>query len=135
MDDEAVNLAKVRLEHAKQCIMSARSLIEIEDYKGASNHSYYAIFHSMRSVLALDRKDFSKHSGVSSYFRKNYIKSRIFPIKMSDIISEAFEVRTNSDYDDYYVVSKKAVLEQVNKAEYFYKEIKQYIDEKFYNII
>lgn len=54
---------------------------------------------------------------------------------MSDIISEAFEVRTNSDYDDYYVVSKKAVLEQVNKAEYFYKEIKQYIDEKFYNII
>lgn len=135
MDDEAVNLAKVRLEHAKQCIMSARSLIEIEDYKGASNRSYYAIFHSMRSVLALDRKDFSKHSSVSSYFRKNYIKSRIFPIKMSDIISEAFEVRTNSDYDDYYVVSKKAVLEQVNKAEYFYKEIKQYIDEKFYNII
>lgn len=91
MDNEAVNLAKIRLEHAKQCLASAKKLIEIEDYKSAANRSYYAIFHSMRSVLALERKDFSKHSGVSSYFRKNYIKNKIFPIKLSDIISEAFE--------------------------------------------
>lgn len=45
------------------------------DYKGAANRSYYAIFHTMRSVLALDQIDFSKHSGVSAYFRKEYIKT------------------------------------------------------------
>lgn len=127
MDKEAENLALVRLEHAEQCIKSAKKLIEIEDYKGAANRSYYAIFHSMRSVLALSRKDFSKHSGVSSYFRKNYIKNMVFPVEMSDIISEAFEIRSNSDYDDYYVVSKKSVLEQIGHAEIFYSEIKKYV--------
>lgn len=128
MDKETENLARVRLDHAKQCLKSAKKLIEIEDYKGAANRSYYAIFHSMRSVLALSRMDFSKHSGVSSYFRKNYIKNMVFPIKMSDIISEAFEIRSNSDYDDYYVVSKKSVLEQISQAEFFYGEIKKYVD-------
>lgn len=60
MDKEKKDLAIYRLETAKQCIISAKALIEIADYKGAANRSYYAVFHSMRSVLALCSIDFSK---------------------------------------------------------------------------
>lgn len=73
MDNPMMALSKHRLEQVKQCIKSAKVLVDIEDYKGAANRSYYAIFHSMRSVLALEKKDFSKHTGVSAYFRKQYI--------------------------------------------------------------
>ena len=104
--------------------------MEFDDYKGAANRSYYAIFHAMRSVLALEKKDFSKHSGVSAYFRKEYIKTGIFDVELSDIITEAFVVRSDSDYDDYYQISKADVLEQINNAEKFSNIIEQYLEEK-----
>ncbi|MCI9487788.1 MAG: HEPN domain-containing protein [Lachnospiraceae bacterium] len=47
------------------------------DFKGAANRSHYAIFHCMRSVPALEGVDFSKHSGVSAYFCKQYIKTEL----------------------------------------------------------
>lgn len=127
MDKANVDLAMYRLETAKQCIISAKALIEISDYKGAANRSYYAIFHCMRSILALCSIDFSKHSAVGAYFRKKYIKTGIFDVSMSDIISEAFDIRSDSDYNDYFVISKKEVEEQVLNAQYFYEKVEEYV--------
>lgn len=101
MDEHLYALSRHWIEQAQQCLHSANVLVEIEDYKGAANRSYYAVFHAMRSVLALEQKDFAKHSGVSAYFRKTYIKTGIFPVELSDIITEAFEIRSDCDYDDY----------------------------------
>lgn len=126
-----VDLSKHRMEQAIQCIKSAKALTAIEDYRGAANRSYYAIFHAMRSVLALEKKDFSKHSGVSAYFRKEYVKTEVFPVEMSDVITEAFEIRSDSDYDNYYVISKEEVLEQIKNAEYFCGKIIEYLNKQF----
>lgn len=127
MDKERADLSVYRLETAKQCIISAKALIEISDYKGAANRSYYAIFHCMRSILALNSIDFSKHSAVAAYFRKEYIKTGIFDVSMSDIISEAFDIRSDSDYNDYFFISKKEVEEQVLNAQYFYEKVEDYV--------
>lgn len=130
MDKRLQDLSNYRLEQAQQCIRSARLLEKSGDYKGAANRSYYAIFHSMRSLLALDHVDFSKHSGVSSYFRREYIRTGIFDAELSDIIGEAFEVRGSSDYDDYFLISKEEVHEQIQHAEFFYSQIKEYLAQK-----
>ena len=127
MDKRLKELSNYRLGQAERCIKSARILVADDDYKGAANRSYYAVFHCMRSVLALEGVDFSKHSGVSAYFRKHYIKMGIFDIEFSDIIKEAFDVRSDSDYDDYYVLSKKDVEEQIVNAEKFYFEVEKYL--------
>lgn len=131
MDKSAVELSKYRYEQSQQCIKSAKILVQAEDYKGAANRSYYAIFHAMRSVLALENKDFSKHSGVSAYFRKEYIKTEIFEVELSDIISSAFDVRSNSDYDDFYVISKEEVDEQITNAIKFCNAIKEFLDRQY----
>lgn len=130
MDKERIALAEYRLEQASVCINSSEVLAEVEDYKGAANRSYYAIFHCMRSVLALEGVDFSKHSGVSAYFRKEYIKTGIFDVEYSDIIKEAFDIRSDSDYDDFFVISEVEVQEQIQNAKKFYEQIKKYIEEK-----
>jgi Uncharacterized conserved protein related to C-terminal domain of eukaryotic chaperone, SACSIN len=127
MGDEIKELSKYRMDQARQCIRSAKALVEIEDFKGAANRSYYAIFHAMRSVLALDGKDFSKHSGVSAYFRKEYIKTGIFAVELSDIVSMAFEIRSNSDYDDFYVISVEEVNEQIENAIKFCDMVESYL--------
>ena len=128
MDKELWNLSQYRMEQAERCIRSAKVLVADEDYKGAANRSYYAIFHCMRSILALEGKDFSKHSAVAAYFRKEYIKTGIFDIELSDIIKEAFDVRSDSDYDDYYLISKEDVLEQIEHAQIFYQKTKEYLE-------
>ena len=73
--------------------------------------------------------DFSKHSGVSSYFRKQYIKTGIFDVELSDIVGEAFGIRNDSDYDDYYVISKEEVNGQIEDTEKFYSIVKKYLKE------
>ena len=127
MDKSLKDLSNRRLEQAEQCIRSAKLLIENDDYKGAANRSYYAIFHCMRSVLALEQVDFKKHSGVSSYFRNQYIKTRVFDSKLSDIIADAFEIRNDSDYNDFFVISKEDVEQQIQNAELFYNTVKNYL--------
>ena len=70
MEKNRRDLCRYRLEKAEKCLLSAKLLAQSEDYCGAANRSYYAIFHSIRSLLALDGVDFSKHAGVMAYFPK-----------------------------------------------------------------
>ena len=130
MNEQHKALALVRIEKAEHCIDSANAMIEFGFYLDAANRSYYAIFHAMRSVLALEGKDFSKHAGVISYFRKNYIKTGIFSIRHSRIIDDLFEVRSNSDYDDFFVIEKSEVLRQVEDAKYFVSSVKEYVEKQ-----
>lgn len=102
--EERKSLSNVRFEHALECLDAAKSLLENGNYKSAANRSYYAIFHAMRAVLAFDEVDMKHHSGVISEFRKRYIKTGVF------------ETRTESDYDDFFVISKAEVIEQTENC-------------------
>ena len=84
----------------------------------------------MRSILALEGKDFAKHSAVAAYFRKEYIKTGFFDVELSDIIKEAFDVRSDSDYEDYYLISREDVLEQIANARVFFQKTKEYLDKE-----
>ena len=118
---------KLRLEQAQECLDSAVLLWDAESYKAAANRSYYCIFQSMRAVLALDCFDSKRHSGIMSEFRKKYIKTGIIPTEYSQIIEQSFDVRNSSDYEDYYVISKSDVAEQIENARAFLNVIEEYI--------
>ena len=94
MDAKRKDLCCYRLQKAKKCLDSARVLEQSEDFYGAANRSYYAIFHSIRSIFALEGVDFSKHSGVMAYFQKSYVKTGVFGKEYSQILTEAFEIRS-----------------------------------------
>ena len=125
-DEEKRILARLRLEQAHQCHKSANALLAIGDSRGALNRAYYAVFHAMRSVLATEGKDFSKHSGVISYFRMNYVKNGVFGKDLSDTISNLFASRSMSDYDDYFELSEEDVLKLVNEANGFVAAVKSF---------
>ncbi len=123
-------ISKLRLEKAEECLTDAKLLLERESYRSAANRSYYAVFHAMRAVLALDGYDSQKHSGIISEFRRLYIKTGIFESSMSACIRDLFDLRTESDYNDFFVASKADISEQVNHAEYFVAQIKKYLDNR-----
>ena len=123
-------LSNIRLEHADECISAAKSLIASENYKSAANRAYYTVFHAMRAVLAFDKIDMKHHSGIIAEFRRLYIKTGIFDAELSKIISVLSDSRTDSDYDDFFIVSKEEVAEQIKNAELFLEKIKEYVSTK-----
>ena len=70
------------------------------------------------------------HSGLISEFRRLYIKTGVFPVELSMIISELFDVRTDSDYDDFFVISKEDVATQIANAELFLEQVHKYLETK-----
>ena len=119
-------LAKYRLEQAKECLTLAEATLD-QSSKNAANRSYYCIFHAMRAVLALDKFDSKKHSGVISYFQQHYIKTKIFDANFSTIIKKAFQIRSDSDYEDFYIAQKSDVIEQIENAKIFLNAVEAYI--------
>lgn len=128
MDEQARVLSDYRLEKAEQCLRSAEAILQIgEDYNLVVNRSYYAVFHCMRSILALEGKDFEKHSAVISYFRREYIKTKLIPVEALQIIGNAFSNRNDSDYEDFYEASLKEATEQFEDAKRFLNIVKDYL--------
>lgn len=121
------NLMKYRLDNAKEKLESAKLLLDAGKYRDSIGRSYYAIFTAVRAVLANDKVDFSKHSGVIAYFQKEYIRTGIFDVKYSKYLQNAFQIRNSCDYDDFFIASKQDAEEQYNRAAEFYEGIQNYL--------
>ncbi len=127
---ENIALAGYRLEKAKNDLKDARKSFAEKMYETAANRAYYAIFHAARAVLILNGQDYKRHSGVISFFRKDYIKTGILDESLSEIIKNAFELRTESDYSDFFIISKEEIEKQIEDAAFFVAEIEKYLKDK-----
>ena len=121
-------LARHRLEQAKEDYKASLILYDAKLYKSANNRAYYSIFHSIKSVLSLEPIDFKRHKDVVAYFNKNYINKEVFPRNVGRKISEASKVREDSDYDDEFVVKSEVTLEQIQTAKELIKLVEDYIE-------
>jgi len=124
------DLASARLQQARDCLQTAEVVIAAGLFKDAANRTYYCIFHAMRALLALDEFDSKKHSGIIAAFRQRYIRTKIFPSNYSDIVGKAFDVRIDSDYQDFYLISKEKVTTQLENAKTFLAAVEEYLAPK-----
>ncbi len=111
------DLSTYRIETAKNNLKSAQILFDTKDYKGANNRAYYAIFHAIGALQALDGKSYKRHKDAIANFNKDYIKTEIFPRAIGRKIAGAEEIRHASDYDDFYIATVDEATEQINIAE------------------
>ena len=86
------------------------------------------MFTAVRALLARDGIDYSKHTGVISYFQKEYIKTEQFDKKYSKYLSQAFQIRNNTDYSDFFIVSQSDANGQYEKADEFLYMIEKYLE-------
>lgn len=130
MENSMIELSKYRFESSKEDLFDAKLMYENGRYKNALNRGYYAIFHAIRAVNALDGFDSSKHSGVIAHFNQEYVKTGIFSKEISKIIKEASENREKADYLDFYVASKEEAQKQLVRAEKAIELVQQYLENK-----
>ncbi|ORU00171.1 hypothetical protein D081_1265 [Anaerovibrio sp. JC8] len=127
MEGSIEELSKYRYETSLENIADAKLMFDNGRYKNALNRAYYAIFHAIRAVCALDGFDSSKHSGVISYFNQNYVKSGVFTKELSKIIKYSSESREKADYLDFFIASKEDAEKQIEQAECFVECIGEYL--------
>ncbi|MDR2592337.1 MAG: HEPN domain-containing protein [Chitinispirillales bacterium] len=128
LDHAPEDFARYRIDRARLCLQDAKT--PGVSFENAANRSYYCIFNAMRAVLSLDQFDSKRHSGVISVFRKGYIRTGVFPVEFSSIIDKAFDIRLESDYEAFYIVSKADVAAQVENAEVFLAAVEKYVSER-----
>ena len=121
------NIESEGVEIAKERLHSSKILLEAGSYKDSIGRSYYAMFTAVRALLAVEGQDFSKHAGVIAYFQKEYVKTGKFDKKYSKYISQAFQIRNNTDYADFFLVSLQDAKEQYDRAEEFVKVIEEFL--------
>ncbi|SES89079.1 HEPN domain-containing protein [Anaerobranca gottschalkii] len=126
--DKVRDLSNYRLEKAKQDLETAKINFEHSMFAQSVNRSYYAAFHALRALLAYDRFDSKKHSSILGYFNKNYIANGKIEKEYYKIIVSAFDIRTKSDYQDFYIINKEEARKQLVNVEKFINMIEAYID-------
>ena len=120
------DLCLYRIQTAKESLKSAKILLAAEEYKGSNNRAYYAIFHAINAVHALNGKSFKRHKDAIGNFNKDYVKTEIFPREIGRKIGEAEEIRHASDYDDFYIAIREETESQVMVAEEFLRLVERY---------
>lgn len=127
LPDNREELKEYRLEMARERLSSSKVLLDVGNYKDSIGRSYYTMFTAVRALLAMEGQDFSKHAGVIAYFQKEYIKTGKFDKKYSKYISQAFQIRNNTDYADFFLVSSKDAQEQYQRAEEFVQVVEEFL--------
>ena len=90
-------LSKWRIEKAEATFRDGEELERMGSYHGAINRYYYAAFHAVRALLATKGLDSSKHSGVISYFNREFVKPGLANKTSSKALSDLFRLRSNAD--------------------------------------
>ena len=118
------DLARYKLERAREELDTAELLFDNERLKAANNRAYYSIYYSLTAVLCLEPIAFKKHKDTIGYFNKNYVHTDRFPREIGRNISKAAKIRHASDYDEFYIASKEEAERQIQTA----KELADLVD-------
>ena len=127
MEGSVIDLAKYRLDRAKEDLETASDNLENGKFRASVNRSYYAVFHSIRALTALDHFDSSKHSGVIAFFNQHYVKTGVFDKELSMMIDSCYRLREKADYDDFYLVARDEAIQQLEKAKSIYQIIETHV--------
>lgn len=124
------DLARYKLERAREEIDTAELLFHNERLKAANNRAYYSIYYSLTAVLCLEPIAFKRHKDTLGYFNKNYVHTGIFPEEIGRNISKTQKVRHASDYDEFYVASKEEAENQIRTVKMIADLVDKFISKK-----
>ena len=130
MPDEKREIALMQMQRAQELLKEVPVLIDVSAYNSAVNRSYYAAFHAMKALEALEGFDSKKHSGAVAHFRQNYIKTGVLPVELSKIIELLQIARGDSDYNISVRFTSEEAAMQFDNAERFVAAIGEYLNSR-----
>lgn len=129
--NKKAELASHRLQQADESLEEARFLHKGQkSARSIINRAYYSMFYSILALLIYEPFSSSKHSGVISYFNRNYIKTGIFSERLGRGLNKAFDLRQRCDYLEQVNLTIEEVEPFLDLSGEFIDSIKQYLKDK-----
>lgn len=122
MREELRELARHRLERAREAFVEGEQLMAANRVRGATNRFYYAALYAARALLATQEVDSSKHSGVISLFQKHFVKTELIEVERARALARAFEKRQKTDYADFSTITPEEAGQIRTEVQAFVEE-------------
>lgn len=124
--DRILELSRYRIKQAEEALSESRILKDAEHYRGAINRAYYAMFYALQILIVQNKVKVSKHTGVISYFDREYVKTGRIDKKFSKWLHRLFDLRQDADYGDMFEPSREQCQQAVEQANEFVRHIRDY---------
>lgn len=109
-------LIKYRLERAKETLIEAEVMANMNHWKTCINRLYYACFYAINALLIKNDLSSSKHTGVRSFFNKEFILTEEIPKEYGKLYNLLFKYREQSDYEDFFSIDNVVVKEWIKQV-------------------
>ena len=118
-------LAKYRLERAKESLEEAKILGFSDHWNTASNRLYYGCFYIASSYLVINNFQASTHAGIKNAFNKELIKTGKLEAKYGLLYNKLFNLRQDADYRDYRDVTKEEIQPMIDQVEDLIRQVER----------
>ncbi len=125
-DQNIQELTRYRFEQADEALEEAGILLDAGYCRGALNRAYYAMFYALQVLVIINKIKVSKHSGVISYFDREFVKPGIIDKKFSKWLHRLFDLRQDADYGDMFTPSEGQCRQAFGHAREFVQCIRDY---------
>ena len=89
--------AFIVLRQKDESIVAASLLYQKGILRRSVNSAYYAMFYAVMALLAIKKKETSKHGGAIGLFDREFVKKNIFSKDFSRWLHRAFDLRQRCD--------------------------------------
>lgn len=128
MQDKDKILTENWLLKSKEALSDTDSLINLDMLSSAQSRLYYGLFYSVMALAQSKNFITSKHSGLLSWFNREFIKTAIFPIEMGKLYKTAYDNRQKSDYTITFKPNKEVLKDSLKSANVFVEKIREEIN-------
>ena len=111
-------------KRAVNALKSAEALLSVSSDDAASR-AYYAAFHAVSAMFAIDNKSFSKHSAVRTAVHRDLVNTGLWARELGEAFDALWELRDVGDYGGEEHVQKEDAENAVQAARKILKNIKR----------
>jgi len=101
MSDPKTDLINYRIERSTATLDTARRLIEDEDWFGAANRLYYAIYQIISALMLKEGIRIKSHAGAKIMFELHFVKTGIVSPESGKLYTRLSNARHESDYGPF----------------------------------
>jgi uncharacterized protein (UPF0332 family) len=104
------------LSKAERMLQAAEAAMDDGFVESAASRAYYSAFHAIQALPRSIDKTYSKHSGVIAAFRRDFIKTGVFPPEFGMALTRLSKHRDIGDYSYIWTLKPEQVKDDIQKA-------------------
>jgi uncharacterized protein (UPF0332 family) len=115
---------------ADEALQAAQSTLAAGLVRSAANRAYYAMFYAVLAVLAIEKRETSRHSAAISLFDLHFVKPARVPREYSRWLHDAFALRQQADYAADTTITAEQAKIGIDHAQAFVERIRSVLSQQ-----